>query len=213
MEQLLYDFSSSQPENINAWLWQDTSMSDVTLRLATELVAQPVIQAVTEAITADISAAPVSELLLRFDSAHRWCSRRWAAGQESMSKPDDSKLVFFEERLASAAHPPSLLDENFATPTLPSGIAFHVHALVLCSNSAYFRARITSAVGASNVGSKRGRVETMDEAMEEDECEAAAAVLQFFYTSQLAGQKGGCCSATFLLQMMKVRVTHMVLHG
>lgn len=40
--------------------------------------------------------------------------------------------------------------------------------------------------------------------MEEDECEAAAAVLRFFYTSQLAAAPQGGTSAAFLLQMMKV---------
>ncbi|MEW5305838.1 MAG: hypothetical protein WDW36_008353 [Sanguina aurantia] len=44
----------------------------------------------------------------------------------------------------------------------------------------------------------------MEEVMEADEREAAASVLHFFYTSQLTAQDGVSCSASSLLQMMKV---------
>ncbi|MEW5305839.1 MAG: hypothetical protein WDW36_008354 [Sanguina aurantia] len=95
------------------------------------------------------------------------------------------------------------------TCSVPAGSrdqhSFQLHAIVLCSNSAYFRARITGAVGKTSTGGERTRGQAMEEVMEADECEAAAAVLRFFYTSQLAAAPpGGGTGAAFLLQMMKV---------
>ncbi|MEW5308183.1 MAG: hypothetical protein WDW38_000160 [Sanguina aurantia] len=92
----------------------------------------------------------------------------------------------------------------------PGFHVFHLHSTVLCSNSAYFRARVTSAVGMSCLGSKRSRGETMEEVMEADEREAAASVLYFFYTSKLRAQDSASCSASFLLQMMKTAVFELL---
>lgn len=217
MDQLLQEFSTSQPANVYAWLWQETAMSDLILRFTTELVVgQPVV--VDQPASDAISAAPRSRnaaLLLAFEKVHPWSighnpaaagTATAACGAPSSIGGQVEKEGVHDHSATSSTGSPSGLSSGKSSANKAEN-TLNLHATVLTSNSAYFRARITSAVGASSVGSKRGRDMMLDETMEAGECEAAAAVLHFFYTSQLARQKDGSCDANFLLQMMKVTAT------
>lgn len=93
--------------------------------------------------------------------------------------------------------------------------SYLLHAAVLCSNSAYFRARFTSGVGApsTSVGSKRSRLESqaptcasISETILADELDAASALVRFFYTKRVHVHEDIACQADLLLQMMKVRM-------
>lgn len=181
-------------------------MSDVTIIFKTEIFSPPVAALPAQA------AAEKSSMLSDFEKVHWWCREPETAAASAATDAlpctkQQGVPLHNQQTLVTSQHCPSLLLDSGSRGALPApNQAFHVHAVVLCSNSAYFRARITSTVGVSNVGSKRGRDETMEEVLEADECDAAAAVLHFFYTSQLEQQESTCCSATFLLQMMKVRM-------
>lgn len=193
MEALVQEFNRDQPVNILSWLWDDTDLSDVTCKLLIPL------------------AKPAGAFLAYLDHEEDPASA-FDDNQHPPEALDASVLITAEqtdrsmhESAAEASIQPLQLLTNHNAAASPGFHVFHLHSTVLCSNSAYFRARVTSAVGMSCLGSKRSRGETMEEVMEADEREAAASVLYFFYTSKLRAQDSASCSASFLLQMMKVR--------
>lgn len=181
METVLQGFNAKQAVSVYAWMWNDAELSDVTLALVSEL-ASPVHTA--PAGTSDNSAA---------DAPHPASTSRSAVTHAEQ----ENAASVLESATTSISQPSSAGCEGEHL--------FYLHTAVLCSNSAYLRTRITTAVGAFIVGTKRSRDSMLKEVIEEGEREAAIAVLQFFYTSQLKCKEG--CSSGFLLQMMKVRGT------
>lgn len=183
MNAFIQDFNKNQPSNLNEWLWQDRDLSDVTLTLAT-----------ASAIVAEVPAAASNT-----SSVESNCRSSRARGTNKAA--------------TSAPAPPAAAVHGQPTTAAAGSYCrgtdvFHLHATVLCTNSTYFRARITTAVGGS--GSKRRRCETMIAEIEADQLQAAASVLCFFYTSQLKGQEDGACSPELVLQMMQVRATSLL---
>lgn len=105
------------------------------------------------------------------------------------------------------------LSRSLATsPRLHLFKTFDLHSQVICSSSLYFRARLTTSVGNGCVGNKRRFCDSgglqLDEEMSAEDATAAAAVLHFFYTSQLTlpGEGSDTLSPEMLLRMLQVCV-------
>lgn len=160
MDAILQQFNLEQPLHANAWMWQETCISDVSLTLVRS----------------------VPHIVL----------------------PSQTQQATEHELSASSSSSQQLPADGLVGPSAHRHV-FQLHASVLCSSSAYFRARITGAVGVTSSGGKRSRVEKMEEVVEAEECEAAASLVQFFYTSKLevTAVPASAC-AEFLLQMIKV---------
>lgn len=180
-------------------------MSDLTLRLAADLPAD-----------SGIIVRPTrtgSTFQLEFGKLHLWSDGHesesaacCAAGAEALSRAAEN---IQEGSLYSAHHSSSLSLEHLSRNNSRGAdhdLSFGVHLVVLCANSAYFRTLITTDVGTPFIGTRMHVCKIMDLAMKADEFDAAASVLYFFYTSQLARVMGGCCDTHLLLQMMKVSV-------
>lgn len=196
MEAALLDFQRGKPVNMLAWLWTDTDLSDVTLAFTTSCVS-PALN------VGSPKAAGHGDAV----QAHLFTEA--AAYVETVQDNDKPQPIAESSGLVPQLDIAGSSGTTSGSAKLPTGNrVFQLHSTVLCSNSAYFRARITGAVGMSCVGSKRHRAETMQEFMEVDECEAAECVLRFFYTSLLQGKGGGTCSPEFLLNMVKVGADH-----
>lgn len=217
---LLNEYHTVLAENVhaggNAWLWKNKAMSDLTLVFVTEIAGDDV--SVSQTVSTD-SIFEQSAFLRNFEAVHWWCgaceTASAAAASTTSSETTEaaatSQAGDLEERRLHSRSPspsPSLTSEPASSRDGSTGgtdrpWCFHLHASVLSSSSLYFRARITSAVGVAGIRDRLGM--PMEEAMESDECDAAAALLRFLYTSQFAKDTDGCCSAQFLLQMMEVR--------
>lgn len=196
------EFNAAQAENLFKWLWMNTTMSDMTLRFATNVPRDPF---TIGQLNRRAHGSGISYFQLEFRQLQQWCRGRPSASLEAATCSGAAENAR-EGSIDSAGHSTCLSSEPDSTSNASgAGRSFHLHATVLCSNSAYFRARMTSAVGVPSIPESLGRSKLMEEAMQADECDAAAAVLHFFYTSQLARETGGCCTAQFLVQMMKVR--------
>lgn len=182
-------------------MWKDTDISDITVTFQTEVP--------TKSIRPNTSPGR-PDLPRKFQALHSWCSTIHDLGKSASattsSAPIKSQLTSqnvcttpqVSARPSSTAGPPMAADHHACTEV------FRLHTAVLCSNSAYFRARITSEVGLLKAGSKRNRTGCIDELMEVTECRAATSVLEYLYTSQLRSADSSSCSAEYLVQMMKV---------
>lgn len=191
MEALLQEYEDVLPRNVNEWLWLDAELSDVTLSLSS-----------THSSTGLESAGEA----LQQNKAFRSTGLAAAASEGQGNSICVADARSGRTRSASKENTPaSATDLQPQTSSISSAAgtrAFHLHAVVLCSNSDYFRARITTAVGGS--GSKRARCAAMTAEVEADQVEAAASVLRFFYTSKLTGKESVACSPEFLLRMLQV---------
>lgn len=181
---LLSEFLKDNAVNAYAWLWQNSDLSDVTINFSCTL-----------SISVPATEAPVSVAPTDIPGSSPACAEPTVDIIEQLVRR------VFDRAQEAHAQQPATRDPVGTEQVFP------VHAAVLCSNSAYFRARITSGVGAPipHVGGKRSRRDTLTEVMQADECGAAVAVLRYFYLMQLKLEGRDSCSAEFLLQMMKVR--------
>lgn len=135
---LLHDFHQGQAANVYAWLWEDQSMTDVSLMLKSTLAMQPAFPD---------QSAEVSALVQRFSAIHCWSKEQGETAD-----------------CGGQLHPPDSQPKPLIQPsTMGEQHSFHLHAIVLCSNSAYFRARITGAVGKTSIGGERSRGQAMEE--------------------------------------------------
>lgn len=192
MEALLQEYEDVLPRNVNEWLWLDAELSDVTLSLSSTHSSAG-IESAGEALQQNTSFRNTGLVAAA------------AEGQgNSICAAADARSG--RTRSASKDHTPASVTAGLQPQTSSISSAgtqtFRLHAVVLCSNSDYFRARITTAVGGS--GSKRARCEAMTAEVEADQVEAAASVLRFFYTSKFTGKESLACSPEFLLQMLQV---------
>lgn len=172
--------------NVHTWLWGDRYLSDLKVSLVQNGSGpeQDARSPVTDTLGDRVASAELASLPHDHEQAGHIVDTTLDSAAKSASSSPGSSL---------------------STPlTAAKGSVFHLHVAVLCSYSAYFRARLTTAVGAEFTGSKRSRETTLNEVMEAEDVEAAGSVLCFFYTSQLQKDHGARCTAELLVRMMKV---------